>query len=65
MRIPAAVVPIFWISRFYKNELCFFLFISVEFLRLFFLEMIHFHAEQQHEIPATIDEIHKPIDEVM
>jgi hypothetical protein len=27
--------------------------------------MNHFHAEQQHEIPATIDEIHEPIDEVM
>ena len=27
--------------------------------------MIHFHVEQRHEILATIDEIHVPIDEVM
>jgi archaellum component FlaC len=26
--------------------------------------MNHFHEEQQHEIQATIDEIHEPIDEV-
>lgn len=34
-------------------------------LRLFCLEMIHFHVEQLHEIRATIDEIHGPIGEVM
>ncbi len=39
--------------------------VSIEFLLLFSLEMIHFRAAPPPETPATIDEIHEPIDEVM